>query len=227
MTYNEYLNKFGMFKLNEAAMISRNFEILEFKNNTTGEIEEYDRKLIKDVNYSIHSVLRTKDNSVFSIGDGIDDGIDPRPEPSKYKLKSLEIQPNGTLFVKIHKPPFSHYLNASERFESLQYIPTDNFEVEDIIDYLIELKDYGFTVNIKLNCEKKYDHRISKIRTIVKYHININSNGNVIKKGTFETMDDFISFNNKMELYKFKYISGSSAISNSGVNGAFSYTKEY
>lgn len=222
MTYNEYLTKFGMFKLNEAAMISRNFEILEFKNNTTGEIEEYDRKFLKDENYSIQSVLRTKDNSVFSIGDGINPGN--LSDPSKYKLESLEIQSNGSLFIKIHKPPYSHYLNASERFESLQYIPNDNFETDDIIDYLIELKDYGFTVKIRLDCEKKYDHRISKIRTIVTYYINCNIDKKI---NSFEIMDDLVSFNNKMELYKFNYKGGSVQITTDIVNSNFTYTKEY
>ncbi len=221
MTYNEYLTKFGI-KLNEAAMISRNFEILEFKNNTTGEIEEYDRKFLKDENYSIQTVLRTKDNSVFSIGDGINPGN--LSEISKYKLESLEIQPNGSLFIKIHKPPYSHYLNASERFEYFQYIPTNTFETEDIIDYLIELKDYGFTVNIKLECEKKYDHRISKIRTIVTYDIHCQINR---KMNTFEIMDDLVSFNNKMELYKFNYKDGAAQILSNSVNVNFLYTKEY
>lgn len=223
MTYNEYLTKFGMFKLNEAAMISRNFEILEFKNNTTGEIEEYDRKFLKDENYSIQSVLRTKDNSVFSIGDGINPGN--LTDPSKYKLESLEIQSNGTLFIKIHKPPYTHYLNASERFGFFQYIPSsDAFEAEDIIDYLIELKDYGFTVKIKLECEKRYDHRISKIRTIVTYDIHCHINKKV---NAFEIMDDLVSFNNKMELYKFNYKDGAIQITTDIVNSNFIYTKEY
>jgi hypothetical protein len=222
MTRNEYLVKFGMFKLNEAAMISRNFEILEFKNNTTGEIEEYDRKFVKDKNYSIQTVLRTKDNSVFSIGDGINPGN--LTDPSKYKLESLEVLSNGTLFVKIHKPPFSHYLNASERFESLRFIPSNEFETEDIIDYLIELKDYGFTVNIKLNCEKKYDHRISKIRTIVTYDIHCHINKKI---NAFEIMDDMVSFNNRMELYKFNYKDGAVQLPSSGVNANFIYIKEY
>ena len=222
MTYNEYLTKFSMFKLNEAAMISRNFEILEFKNNTTGEIEEYDRKFLKDENYSIQTVLRTKDNSVFSIGDGINPGN--LSEISKYKLESLEIQPNGSLFIKIHKPPYSHYLNASERFEYFQYIPTNTFETEDIIDYLIELKDYGFTIKIELKCEKKYDHRMSKIRTIVTYDIHCHINR---KMNTFEIMDDLVSFNNKMELYKFNYKDGAAQIQSNSVNVNFIYTKEY
>jgi hypothetical protein len=222
MTYNEYLNKFGMFKLNEAAMISRNFEILEFKNNTTGEIEEYDRKLLKDENYSIQTVLRNKDNSVFSVGDRINPGN--LSETSKYKLESLEIQSNGSLFVKIHQPPYTHFMNASERFEQLQYIPESDFEVEDINDYIIELKDYGFTVDIKLNCEKKYDHRISKIRTIVNYNVHCQINKKV---NAFEIMDDLVSFNSKMELYKFNYKDGNVQINSNGVNSNFIYIKEY